>query len=142
MTRHRPVRCGDDQGSATVAAIVVMLSLVGGALLWLTWNVDRSINAASDADAIAFQAARAGAQAIDPASLRTTTPTINPDRAPQLAIAAATTLLATNNTTGHVISVNVASDRVTVIVEITEAGRTVTGQGTARIAVGVTGDGT
>ena len=142
MTRPRLVRRGDDQGSATVAAIVLMLSRVGGALLWLTWNVDRSINAASDADAIAFQAARAGAQAVDPASLRTTTPTLNADQAPQLAIAAATTLLAANDTSGRVVSVNVATDRVTVIVEIIEAGRTVTGQGTARIVVGVTGDGT
>ena len=119
-----------------------MLSLIGGSLLWLTWNVDRSINAASDADAIAFQAARAGAQAIDPASLRTETPTLNSDRAPQFAIDAAAALFAANETSGRVISVNVEADRVTVVVEITEAGRTVTGQGTARLAVGVDGEGT
>ena len=141
IRRHRCPR-GGDRGSATVAAIVLMLSLIGGALLSLTWNVDRSINAASDADAIAFQAARAGAQAIDPASLRTTTPTLNPNQAPQLAIDAAAALFAANDTTGRVISVNVTPDRVTVVVEITEAGRTVTGQGTARIAVGVAGEGT
>ena len=133
---------GDDRGSATVAAMALMLSLVGGALLWLTWDVDRSINATSDADAIAFQAARAGAQAIDPASLRTTTPTIDSDQAPQLAANAAAALFAANETTGRVLDINVASDRITVIVEITEAGRTVTGQGTARLAVGVGGEGT
>ena len=119
-----------------------MLSLIGGSLLWLTWNVDRSINAASDADAIAFQAARAGAQAIDPASLRTDTPTLNPEQAPQLAIDAAASLFAANETAGRVVSVNVEADRVTVIVEITEAGRTVMGQGTARLTVGVDGEGT
>lgn len=132
----------DDRGSATVAAIVLMLSLTGGALLWLSWNVDRSINAANDADAIAFQAARAGAQAVDPASLRTATPVLNPNLAPQLAVEAAASLFATNETTGRVISVDVGADRVTVVVEITEAGRTVTGQGTARLAVGVRGEGT
>ena len=132
----------DDRGSATVAAIVLMLSLTGGALLWLSWNVDRSINAANDADAIAFQAARAGAQAVDPASLRTATPVLNSDLAPQLAVEAAASLFAANETTGRVISVDVGADRVTVVVEITEAGRTVTGQGTARLAVGVRGEGT
>ena len=132
----------DDRGSATVAAIVLMLSLTGGALLWLSWNVDRSINAASDADAIAFQAARAGAQAVDPASLRTATPVLNPDLVPQLTVDAAALLFAANETTGRVISVDVGADRVTVVVEITEAGRTVTGQGTARLAVGVRGEGT
>ena len=131
-----------DAGSATVAALALTLSLIGGALLWLTWNVDRSINAASDADAIAFQAARAGAQAIDPASLRSSTPTVNADQAPQLAIDAATALFTANATTGRVVSINVESDRVTVVVEISEAGRTVTGQGTARLAVGVGEEGT
>lgn len=132
----------EDRGSATVAAIVLMLSLTGGALLWLSWNVDRSINAASDADAIAFQAARAGAQAVDPASLRTATPVLNRDLAPELAVDAATSLFAANETSGRVVSVEVGPDRVTVVVEITEAGRTVTGQGTARLAVGVRGEGT
>lgn len=142
MIRRLLCRRGDDRGSATVAAIALMLSLIGGSLLWLTWNVDRSINAASDADAIAFQAARAGAQAIDPASLRTETPALNPEQAPQLAIDAAASLFAANETAGRVVSVQVEADRVTVIVEITEAGRTVTGQGTARLAVGVDGEGT
>jgi len=142
VIRRRPSHRGDDRGSATVAAIALMLSLTGGSLLWLTWNVDRSINAASDADAIAFQAARAGAQAIDPASLRTATPMVSADKAPQFAIEAAAALFAANETSGRVVSVNVEADRVTVIVEITEAGRTVTGQGTARLAVGVDGEGT
>lgn len=142
MTPRRDRAPHDDRGSATVAAIVLMLSLTGGALVWLSWNVDRSVNAASDADAIAFQAARAGAQAIDPASLRTATPVLNRDLAPQIAVEAAASLFAANETTGQVISVDVGADRVTVVVEITEAGRTVTGQGTARLAVGVRGEGT
>ncbi len=142
MRKSRERTPHDDRGSATVAAIVLMLSLTGGALLWLSWNVDRSINAASDADAIAFQAARAGAQAVDPASLRTATPVLNRDLALELAVDAATSLFAANETSGRVVSVEVGPDRVTVVVEITEAGRTVTGQGTARLAVGVRGEGT
>lgn len=136
---HRP---GDDQGSATVAAIALMLSLTGGALLWLTWNVDRSVNAASDAASIAFQSARAGAQAIDPASLRTATPTIDPALANAQANAAAAALLDANGASGRVVNVTVTPDSVSVVIEITEAGRTVTGQGTARLAIGVNGDGT
>jgi hypothetical protein len=133
---------GDDAGSATVAAVVLMLALTGGVLLWLTWNVDRSIRAATDADAIAFQAARSAAQAIDPTSLRTTTPTLRPDTATQNANDTASKLLAGNQTVGRVVNVKVEADRVTVVVEITEAGRTVKGQGTARLATGVTGDNT
>ena len=131
-----------DRGSATVAALLLMLAFTGGAVLWLTWNVDRSVNATADAASIAFQAARTGAQVIDPASLRTDTPTIDPVGASQLATVAAQTLFNANHTTGRVTDVRVAADRVTVVVEITEAGRTVTGQGTARIAVGVQGEGT
>ena len=137
-----PTRRHRDSGSAIVASITMLLTLVGGALIWLTWNVDRSINASSDADAIAFQSARAGAQALDPASLRTNTPTLNSDTATQYATATAQTLLDANHTTGRVVSVVVGADRVTVRIEISEAGLTTSGQATVRIAVGVTGEGT
>ena len=137
--RRRGRRREDDRGSATVAMVLLMFSLVGGSLLWLTWNVDRSVNAAGDADAIAFQAARAGAQGIQVASLRTSNPTLDPDAATNKATEAALLLLDANKIDGRVTGVNVAGDRITVIVEITEAGRIVTGRGTARLAVGVTG---
>ena len=126
-----------DRGSAIVAAVVLMLSIVGGSLVWLTWDVDRAVNAAADADAVAFQAARAGAQAIEPASLRAGSPTIDAEQAQRRAEEAATSLLDANLTTGRVTGVVVASNRLTVTVEIVEAGRRVTGQASVRLAVGV-----
>ena len=137
--RHRLVAAGD-AGSAMVASVVVMFSLTGGAILWLTWNVDRAINTTSDANAIAFQAARSAAQAIDPASLRTATPLIDPAGAQQHATATVDTLTTTNAAMGKVLTVTVHGNRVTVTIALTENGRTVTGQGTARLATGVTGE--
>jgi hypothetical protein len=131
----------DDRGSAMVTAVVLMLALTGGAILWLTRDHDRAVSAAAQADSVAFQAARAGAQAVAPASLRTSSPVLDPAAAAARATSTAAALLASNGTTGHVVSVDVAGDRITVIVAITEAGRTVAGRGTARLAVGVTGDG-
>jgi hypothetical protein len=131
----------DDRGSAMVASFVLMLALTGGAIIWLARDVDRTVNAANEADALAFQAARAAAQAVDPSSLRADSPRIDPAGAQTRAAHAAATLLASNHTTGSVVSVDVNGDRVTVVVAINEAGRTVAGRGTARLAVGVNGEG-
>ena len=139
-TRTREQR---ERGSSVLVALLLMMTLTGGAILWLTRDVDRAVGAAAEADSVAFQAARAAAQQIDPASLRTSTPRIDPAAARQRAHTAAAQLLTANGTTGAVTAVEVSGDgdRVTVIVEIVEAGRTVTGRGTARLAVGVTAEG-
>ena len=133
----------DESGSAMVVGFVMMVMVTGGAILWLTMDVGRAINAASEADSVAFQSARAAAQAIDPTSLRANRPMIDPVGAQASAVGAATQLLAANGSVGRVTLVEVgpAGDRVTVLVELTEAGRTVIGRGTARLAVGVTHEG-
>ena len=133
----------DETGSASVLTLLLMLSLTGGAILWLSRDVDRAINTAAEADSVAFQSARAAAQAIDPASLRASTPRIDPVAAHQRAVDAAAQMLAANGSVGAVTAVEVspAGDRVTVSVQLVEAGQTVTGRGTARLAVGVAAEG-
>ena len=137
--RHRRVRWGDDRGSVVVTTVVLMVTLTGGALIWLTRDVDRQIAAVSQANAVALQAARAGAQRLTPASLRgANTITIDRDAANRAATATAINLLDANHTVGRVETVLITGDRITVTVSITEAGRTVTGQATAHATAGVT----
>ena len=52
-------------------------------------------------------------------------------------------MLAANGSVGTVTAVEVSpdGDRVTVVVQLIEAGRAVTGRGTARLAVGVAAEG-
>ena len=138
--RGRGRRRDGERGSAVVTTVVLMITLTGGAIIWLTRDVDRQIAAVSQANAIALQAARSGAQHLTPASLRTPadTVTIDPDSAGRAAAATTNTLLDANHTVGHLASVTVNGDRVTVTVSITEAGRTVTGRATATATAGVT----
>ena len=137
--RRRRVRWGDDRGSVVVTTVVLMVTLTGGALIWLTRDVDRQIAAVSQANAVALQAARAGAQRLTPASLRgANTITIDRDTASRAATATASNLLDANHTVGRVETVLITGDRITVTVSITEAGRTVTGQATAHATAGVT----
>ena len=138
-SRRRRRRDGE-RGSAVVATVVLMITLTGGAIIWLTRDVDRQIAAVSQANAIALQAARSGAQHLAPASLRTPSDlvTIDPDSAGRAAAATTNALLDANDTIGHLETVMVTGDRVTVTVSVTEAGRTVTGRATATATAGVT----
>ena len=130
---------GDDRGSVVLTTVVLMVTLTGGALIWLTRDVDRQIAAVSQANAVALQAARAGAQRLTPASLRSAhTITIDRDAANRAATTTASNLLDANHTIGRVETVLITGDRITVTVSITEAGRTVTGQATAHATAGVT----
>ena len=136
---QRRLRWGDDRGSVVVTTVVLMVTLTGGALIWLTRDVDRQIAAVSQANAVALQAARAGAQRLTPASLRGANAiTIDRDAASRAATTTASDLLDANHTVGRVETVLIAGDRITVTVSITEAGRTVTGQATAHATAGVT----
>ena len=59
-----------DAGSATVLMITLCFVFLAGSLVWLSRTVDQSLDDRTNAAAIAFQAARAGAQQIDPTSVR------------------------------------------------------------------------
>lgn len=124
MTRHR------DRGAATVMAVTVACTFMAGAFIWLSRTVDRQLADRPHAAAIAYEAARAGAQQIDvPRS--TTTPVVDTARAVIAARRSAATAFAANGDYGTVDTVTVDGARVTVTVTITTSGRPATATGTA-----------
>jgi len=131
--RSRP----SDRGSATVLMITLCFVFLAGALLWLSRTVDQSLDDRTNAAAIALQAARAGAQAIDPVSLREGRAVVDPAAAARAATSTAQQLLAANGDTGEVGGVSVEGNRVTVSVTITTTGRPATGSASASAVVGV-----
>ena len=134
MTRHVDQR---DRGSATVLMITLCFVFLAGALLWLSRTVDQSLDDRTNAAAIALQAARAGAQAIDPVSLRQGHAVVDSAAAARAATSAVQQLLAANGDTGGVAGVSVDRNRVTVSVTITTSGRPATSSASASAVVGV-----
>ena len=67
----RAERCRGDRGTAFVLALVVIFTVTGAAAIWLARDVNQRVSDRSAIQSIAFQAARAGAQQIDVASIRT-----------------------------------------------------------------------
>jgi len=126
-----------DRGSATVLMITLCFVFLAGALLWLSRTVDQSLDDRTNATAIALQAARAGAQAIDPIALRDGRTVVDPAAARQAATSAAQQLLAVNGDTGAIEGIVVDGNRVTVSVTITTSGRPATGSASASAVVGV-----
>lgn len=130
-------RAGRDRGSAVVGGIVVMFALTTGAFIWLARDVDRAIGARADAQSIAFQAARAGAQHLDEGALRSGTVEIDPVAATDAATHAGRRLLAAYGSVGRVSAVDVEGDAISVEVTIDDGGRTVAGVATVRARRGV-----
>jgi len=124
-----------DRGSAMVAGVVLMFACTAGAIIWLARDVDRAVADRASAQSIAFQAARSGAQQVDIDALRRMPGgTIDIDRELARAAAEATAarLLEAYDLHGRITAIDVVGDRVTVVVEVNTAGRTVTGAGSAR----------
>lgn len=131
MTRRfRPL---DQRGSGAVAAITLIFAFTFLGLVWLARDVDRGISNRSAAQSIAFQAARSGAQAADPAGLREgAPPTVDAGRAEAAARQTAADLFASYGVAGSVVRIEIEGDAVTVVVSISDTGTTVTGSGTVR----------
>jgi Tfp pilus assembly protein PilX len=133
---HRPMaRLKGDRGSGMVTGLVLMFVFTAGAVVWLARDVDRAISNRSAAQSVAFQAARSGAQQVETSALRTGASTgvvIDDAAARRAAAATAAQLFDSHRLDGKVTSIVVELDRVTVTVEVTDAGRTVTGVGSAR----------
>ena len=126
-----------DAGSATVLMITLCFAFLAGSLLWLSRTVDQSLDDRANAAAIAFEAARAGAQALDPVATRSGDAIID-HVAARVAIASTTgRLLAVNGDTGSVSSVSIERNQVTVSVTITTTGRPATGTASASAVAGV-----
>jgi hypothetical protein len=129
------MRQGHDRGAATVTAIVLMFSFSAVAVVWLARDVDRALSNRSAAQAIAFQAARAGAQQVDVERVRAdrgATVPVHDERAVLEARRAAHRLFESYGVDGTVTEVSVRDDRVTVVLEVRDAAGLVTGTGSAR----------
>ncbi len=126
-----------DAGSATVLMITLCFTFLAGSLVWLSRTVDQSLDDRTNAAASAFQAARAGAQAIDPVSARRGVAIVDPVAARLAAASTTTRLLLANGDTGTLSALSIESNRVTVSVTITTTGRPATGTASATAVVGV-----
>lgn len=127
----------DDTGSATVLMITLCFVFLAGSLIWLSRTVDQSLYDRTNAAGVAFQAARAGAQAIDPTSARRGLAIIDPVAARRAVAATTARLLAVNGDSGTLTAVSIESHRVTVSVTITTTGRSATGTASASSVIGV-----
>lgn len=126
-----------DAGSATVLMITLCFVFLAGSLVWLSRTVDQSLDDRTNAAAIAFQAARAGAQQIDPNSARLGVALVDSFAARSAVATTTARLLAVNGDTGTVSALSIDGNRVTVSVTITSSGRPATGTASARAVVGV-----
>lgn len=120
-----------DRGSSTVAAIAIIFASTFLGLVWLARDVDRARSNEGAAEAIAFQSARAGAQAASVASLRSGVVELDVAAASSAASSAARQLFASYDVAGTVIAVavDVPQRRVRVDVSITDGSVTVRGTG-------------
>lgn len=127
--------CRSEQGSSMVAAIAIMFAVTFLGLVWLARDVDRARSNEGAAEAIAFQAARSGAQAASIGALRTGEVRIDPAAAASAATTAAQRLFASYDVAGEVTSVrvDVPARSVRVEVRITDGAISVTGVGIVTI---------
>lgn len=132
----RPARrCRGQRGAGMVTGLVLMFAFTTGGVVWLARDVDRAISHRAAAQSVAFQAARSGAQQLDVVAIRSGTEPpipVDPTAAHSAAISTAEVALQAYGLAGSVTGVTIDRDRVTVEIEVRDAGRTVTGRGSAR----------
>lgn len=118
-----------------MAAIAILFAITFLGLVWLARDVDRARSNEGAAEAIAFQAARSGAQSASIGSLRSGEIVIDADAARRGAAATADRLFASYGVAGRVtaIDVDVPGRRVRVDVRIVDGGITVGGVGIVTI---------
>lgn len=124
-------RCRGDRGSSMVAAIAVMFAVTFLGLVWLARDVDRARSNEGAAEAIAFQAARSGAQAASIRSLRTGEVVIDTSAAVAAANRSAARLFESYEVNGSVtaVDIDVTTRRVRVDVTIRDGSVSVSGVG-------------
>jgi hypothetical protein len=116
-----------------VAGIALMFAFTFLGLVWLARDVDRGVSNQSAAQSIAFQAARAGAQAAQVDELRDgDVTTFDEGKVIAAANDIAERLFASYDVNGTVLSVNPVDGKVTVTVQIVDGSKTVKGVGTVR----------
>jgi hypothetical protein len=127
-----------------ITGLVLMFSFTFTGLVWLVRDVDRAVSGRAPAQAIAFQAARAGAQQIDRIALRTGGPDqvrIDPVAAEQAARSAVEQALRSDGLSSpsvqvRLVTITATEDQVAVVVELRDGSRVVTGSGRAQTVVG------
>lgn len=124
-----------DRGTSTVLAMTLVCVFMAGALIWLSRTVDRQLQDRPHAAAIAYGAARAGAQQVD-VGQSTSVVVVDITRATYAAQASVHAALEANGDSGSVDHVDVVGSRVTVTVTITSSGRPITATGTATARAG------
>jgi hypothetical protein len=113
-------RARGERGTALVTATVLMFAFTAGAVILLARDYDDRIATRSTAQAIAFQAARVGAQQVAVETLRGDgAVVIDEQRAVEQATRVAAELLADYGEVGDV-TVTVDGDRVTVVVGVVD----------------------
>lgn len=117
--------------------ITLCFTFLAGTLLWLSRTVDQALDDRTNAAAIAFQAARAGAQALDSNSARVGLPVVDPAAARVAVSSTIARLLAANGDTGSLAALTIEGNRVTVAVTITTTGRPATGTGSVSAVTSV-----
>jgi len=120
-----------ERGSSTVAVIAILFGATFLGLVWLARDVDRARSNEGAAEAIAFQSARAGAQAATASALRGGEVVIDVAVAASSARATAAQLFASYGVDGTVtaIDVDVGQRRVRVDVRIVDGSLEVNGTG-------------
>lgn len=122
-----------ERGAGMVAGLAIIFAFTFGGLVWLARDVDRGLSNQSAAQSIAFQAARAGAQAAQVDALREGDVTVFDEAAARAAASAlAERLFTSYGVDGTVIDVDPDNGKVTVIVEIVDGSKVVRGEGTVR----------
>ncbi|HQV56815.1 MAG TPA: hypothetical protein PKV27_02305 [Ilumatobacteraceae bacterium] len=134
--RQSHARRRDERGSSTVAALTLAFVFMAGGFIWLSRTVDQSINDRSQAAAVAFHAARAAAQQIDPAAARRGQIVIDSTRAVSAARQSVAVQLAGTSDSGVLESIQISGRTVTVVVVIDTTGRTARGSGSATASIG------
>ena len=122
-----------------MATLTLSFVFMAGAFIWLSATVDRSLHDRSQAASVAFQAARAGAPAVDPASVRGGAVGVDNARAAAAVRSTASRLLAANGDTGEVTEIRITGSQVTVTVVITTSGRRAVGTASAAAHAGFDG---
>ena len=136
----------DDRGSGFIGAFIVLFAILTLGGLGVIVDSARIVSAERHASSAAFEAARAGAQAVQVIDARDGAPTIDTSGARAAALDAASGLLSGSGAT--VTSVTVTADEVIVTVSRrvdpwfpVMSGRTVLETGRARIIAGITQEG-
>jgi Flp pilus assembly protein TadG len=136
----------DERGAGYIGAFIVLFAVLTLGGVGVIVDSARIVSAQRQASSVAYEAARAGAQAVQLGTARDGGASLDPDTARSAALEAATGLLA--GTDAIVSNVTVTGDEV--VVTITRrvdawfpviSGRTVNETGRARILVGVTQEG-